>query len=84
MRTDAESKVLSLGRRAPNARQALNLMYRKPMLSAADLQQELQTTNQTANALLRDFMQLGLLREVTGAYRHRFYVFDSYIALFSK
>lgn len=84
LRTNAEHQVLSLGRRAPNARQALNLMYRKPMLNAADLERELNTTNQTANALLRDFMKLGLLREVTGAYRHRFYVFESYIALFSK
>lgn len=84
LRTDVEHQVLSLGRRAPNARQALNLMYRKPMLNAADLERELNTTNQTANALLRDFMKLGILREVTGAYRHRFYVFGAYIALFSK
>lgn len=84
LRTEAEHKVLTLGKRAPNARQALNLMYRKPMLSAADLEQGLAISHPTANALLRDFIRLGLLREVTGAARHRLYVFETYLDLFSR
>lgn len=84
LRTGAEHKVLTLGKRAPNARQALNLMYRKPMLSAADLEQGLAISHPTANALLRDFIRLGLLREVTGAARHRLYVFETYLDLFSR
>lgn len=84
LRTDAEHKVLTLGRRAPNARQVLNLLYRKPMLSASDLEQSLGISHPTANALLRDFIRLGLLREVTGAARHRLYVFETYLDLFSR
>lgn len=84
LRIEAEHKVLTLGKRAPNARQALNLMYRKPMLSAADLEQGLAISHPTANALLRDFIRLGLLREVTGAARHRLYVFETYLDLFSR
>lgn len=84
LRTEAEHKVLSLGKRAPNARQALNLLYRKPMLSAADLEQGLGISHPTANALLRDFIRLGLLREVTGAARHRLYVFETYLDLFAR
>ncbi len=84
LRTDVEHKVLSLGKRAPNARQALNLLYRKPMMNATDLEQGLGITHPTANALLRDFIRLGLLREVTGATRHRLYVFETYLDLFSR
>lgn len=84
LRTDAEHKLLSLGKRAPNAKQALNLLYRRPMLSASDLENSLGISHPTANALLRDFIRLGLLREVTGAARHRIYVFETYIELFSR
>lgn len=84
LRTDAEHKLLSLGKRAPNAKQALNLLYRRPMLSAADLEHSLGVSHPTANALLRDFIRLGLLREITGAARHRLYVFETYLALFTR
>jgi len=84
LRTDAEHKLLTLGKRAPNARQALNLLYRRPMLSAAILESSLGISHPTANALLRDFIRLGLLREVTGAARHRLYVFETYLELFVR
>lgn len=79
LRTDAEHKLLSLGKRAPNAKQALNLLYRRPMLSATDLEHGLGVSHPTANALLRDFIRLGILREITGAARHRLYVFETYL-----
>lgn len=84
LRTDAEHKLLSLGKRAPNAKHALNLLYRRPMLSATALENSLGVSHPTANALLRDFIRLGLLREVTGAARHRLYVFETYLELFSR
>ena len=83
LRTDAEHKLLSLGKRAPNAKQALNLLYRRPMLSATDLEHGLGVSHPTANALLRDFIRLGILREITGAARHRLYVFETYLELFT-
>ncbi|MHB8249730.1 MAG: Fic family protein [Acidithiobacillus sp.] len=84
LRTRVEHDVLALGKRAPNARQVLNLLYRKPMVSAADLEQGLGITHPTANALLRGFVRLGVLREVTGAPRHRLYVFETYLELFLR
>ena len=84
LRTDAEHKLLSLGKRAPNAKQALNLLYRRPMLSATALEHGLGVSHPTANALLRDFIRLGILREITGAARHRLYVFETYLELFTR
>lgn len=84
LRNQAEQQILQLGKRTPNARQALSVLYRKPMVTAADLERELGLSQPTVNALLRDFMKLGLLREVTGAVRNRLYVFESYLELFLR
>ena len=82
LRTEVEHQVLSLGKRAPNARQALNMLYRKPMVSAADLEQGIDISTPTANALIRDLMRLGILHEVSGLQRNRMYEFERYLALF--
>ncbi len=82
LRTEAEQLVLKLGKRAANARQLLNLLYRKPVVTAADVESALAVTTPTANALVRDFEGLGLLRETTGQQRGRTYVFDRYLKLF--
>ncbi|MEY4593083.1 MAG: hypothetical protein RIR18_1978 [Pseudomonadota bacterium] len=82
LRNQAEQQILQLGKRTPNARQALNVLYRKPMVTAADLEQALGLSHPTVNALLRDFLKLGLLKEMTGAARNRLYVFENYLKLF--
>jgi Fic family protein len=84
LRTEVEHKILSLGRRAPNARQALNLLYRQPMITAADLEKALNITHPTANTLLKYLIELNIIREVTGAQRHRLYVFETYLDAFSR
>lgn len=84
LRNQVEQQLLQLGKRTPNARQALNVLYRKPMVTAADLERALELSHPTVNALLRDFMRLGVLRELTGATRNRLYVFEPYLALFIR
>ena len=83
LRNEAEQAVLGLGKRAPTARGALDLLYQKPVVTAGDLQAALQVTNPTANAVLRDLGNLGLVTEVTGRQWGRAYAFQRYIALFA-
>lgn len=82
LRMEAEQQILVLGKRVPNARQVLNLLYRQPMITAADIEHALAVSTPTANALIRDLQKLGLLVEVTGQLRGRAYVFDRYLSLF--
>lgn len=82
LRTEIEHAALALGKRAANARQALNLLYQKPIISAADLEQALLISTPTANALIHDFERLGILKEITGQQRGRAYVFERYLHLF--
>ena len=82
LRTEVEHAVLTLGKRAANARQLLNLLYRKPVVSAADIEAALSVSTPTANALIRDFEGLGILKEITGQQRGRAYAFERYLRLF--
>ncbi|CAA6605986.1 putative Fic/DOC [Rhodospirillaceae bacterium LM-1] len=82
LRTEVETAILGLGKRTPNARQALNYLYNQPMVSASDIERALGVTTKTANDLIRDFIRLGILVEVTGQRRWRTYVFDRYLTLF--
>lgn len=83
LREDVELQCLSLGRRAQNARRALALLYRRCIVSAKDIETELNVSSATANALIRDFVRLRILREITGMRRYRVYVFDRYLRLFT-
>lgn len=82
LRTESEHAILTLGKRAANARLLLNLLYRRPVVMAADIEKALEVTTPTANSLIRDFERLGLLQEITGQQRGRAYSFDRYLRLF--
>ena len=82
LRTESEHAVLALGRRAASAQSLLNLLYRKPVVSAADVEAALSISTPTANTLIRDFERLGMLKEITGQQRSRAYAFDPYLSLF--
>ena len=82
LRTEVEQAILSLGKRVPNARAALNLLYRKPIITAAELGQALAVSSPTAQTLIKDLQKLGILVEISGQARGRVYAFDRYLSLF--
>jgi Fic family protein len=74
--------IITLGRRIPNAKVLLTYLYRKPVISVADVIIELKVTKQTANILIHDFENLDILKEQTGFKRNRIFVFEEYLDLF--
>ncbi len=82
LRTEFESAVLGLGKRAGNARAALHLLYRRPIVSAGELAKGIQVSHPTANALIRDLVKIGVLKEITGLQKGRVYSFEAYLRLF--
>lgn len=82
LRTEVERKILGLGKRAANARLMLSLLYRKPIITAVEVQAHLGVTHPTANALLQDFQRFDILHEVTQNERYRVYTFTPYLTLF--
>jgi len=45
---------------------------------------QLKVTKQTANTLIKDFDNLGILKEQTGYKRNRIFVFEEYLRLFER
>lgn len=85
LRNRIENKTITnLGRRIPNAQALLTYLYRRPVISVADVMNELKVTKQTANTLIRDFENLNILKEQTGFKRNRIFVFEEYLDLFRK
>ncbi len=82
LRTEVEQAILTLGKRTPNAKQALNLLYRQPIVTVQDIQADLGISAPTANALIRDLVRLGIVEEITGQVRWRAFAFDRYLRLF--
>ena len=82
LRTETERQILSLGRRAANARAALDILYRQPFVHALTLERELGISLSTAHILIKELTGLGILMETTGQQRGRIFSFDKYLRLF--
>jgi len=76
-------KIVTLGKKLPKARLLMNTLYRTPYIRSTDVETSLDITAATANALIQDFVSLGILREVTGQKRNRLFLFLDYLKLFS-
>lgn len=83
LRTEVEAAVLTLGKRAENARKALDYLYRTPVTDAASLGEAIGVSFTTANRVVESLIRLGVLQEVTGLQRDRIYAFERYITLFT-
>jgi Fic family protein len=77
-----DRKLVTLGKKLPTARLLMNYLYRIPLVSAQQVQNELKVSLPTANSLLSDFERLGILNEKTGWKRNREFEFTEYLNLF--
>jgi Fic family protein len=82
LRSEMEESISRLGKKVPHARQVLAWLYSKPIIGINETAGYLNITHQTANALIRDFQELGILKERTGYRRNREFVFTRYLSLF--
>ncbi len=76
-------KISTLGKRAPLATKTLNYLYSKPVITVNDIIDELKISKPTANAIVKDFIRLKILKEQTGFKRNRIFVFEDYLNLFT-
>jgi Fic family protein len=84
LRTEVEQVAAGMGKRAGLAREALNVLYRQPVVDAGDLSRALGVSTPTANALIKALVEKHILVETTGQQRGRVYAFDRYLDLFIK
>ena len=79
-----DKKIITLGKKLPLAKTFIDFLYTSPIVSLPSLVDQLGVSKQTANLLIKDFVNLGILKEITGLKRNRLFVFEEYLNLFKK
>jgi len=82
LRQDCEVQIVTLGRRAENARKLLLQLYQQPIMSIKQVSELLELTPRAATALVNEFVKMGILTEKTGYKRNKEFVFKQYLKLF--
>ncbi|HEY8732728.1 MAG TPA: Fic family protein [Candidatus Limnocylindria bacterium] len=68
---------------SPNGLRLLDLLFRRPMVNIALIQERLKLSFVTAAKLIEGLVELGIVEEITGARRNRVYRYSPYLALFA-
>ncbi len=83
LRDDIErNKLITLGKKQPDAQRLVKELYRQPIMHGHQIAEVLGVHASSANRMITDFIQLGILTELTGYKRNRIYAFEPYIRLF--
>lgn len=69
-------------RRQDNAQTLMRHLYGTPIVDVKAVARLLETTPNTATALINDLARYGVLREITGQRRNRLFLFHEYFQLF--
>ena len=79
-----DKKILTLGKKLPLANELILYLYKKPVITTMDLQEDLKISAPTANGIIKDFENLKILSEKTGYKRNRIFLFEEYLNLFKR
>jgi len=83
LRQICESKIMTLGKKSEIGKRFLLVLFSEPVMNVNHVRKKLNIqTHQSANALVRDFVRLGILKEITGHKRNRLFCFKQYLRLF--
>lgn len=83
LRENIERNLLpTLGKKQKDASNLIKFLYKSPITDGNQIAETMGFHASTANRMIRDFEQLGLLKELTGYKRNRIYVFEPYLNLF--
>jgi Fic family protein len=75
-------KLIQLGRKLPKAQKLIKYLFKNPIIISQDVKEALNISLPTANSLLANFEDLGILKEITGWKRNREFEFTDYLKLF--
>jgi Fic family protein len=71
-------------KRGKHAKDLLKHLFKKPVVNAGDVEQMINVTTPTANAIIKDLVRIGILKEKTGFSRNRIYTLHEYLGLFNQ
>lgn len=83
LQREVDEKITELGRRLNISKAFLRLLYKKPIVTVSETAKSLNLTPKSANMLIKGFVQLGIVQEITGYRRNQIFAFKKYLALFA-
>ena len=84
LRDEHRTLVTARFKRSTTGIQLLNRLFERPVVTVPLVQDLLGRSYPAANDLVASFVDLGLLREITGGARHRVFQYDPYVAIFGE
>lgn len=84
LRQKYEKKIMAMGRRAELGQRLLLKLFSQPIMGVNQIASELDVAFITANRLVEEFVQKGIIYEKTGFSRNRSFDLREYVALFDK
>jgi Fic family protein len=82
LKSAIEKQIDQMGKRGADTRILIEYLYKKPVISAADVIELISKTPQTAYNLIAHLEKEALLEELTGAQRNKLYAFAPYMKIF--
>lgn len=85
LRNDCQgNRIIQLGKKIPKAKELLDYLFRKPIVNAQNVAELLGTSQVSAYKIIADFEKIGILKEMTGYKRNRYFIFQEYIDQFHQ
>jgi len=79
-----KEKILLMGKRTKNGLKLLQYLFSQPVITSKDVQKILGLSPKAASDIIKSFMDLGILKEITGYRRNRVFIFKEYLKTFSR
>jgi Fic family protein len=74
----------ALGKRLKSGQVFFSALFSRPLVNTRNVQEIADLSPKAANDLIAKFVELGILKEMTGFQRNRVYIFESYLNLFKR
>lgn len=85
LKSRLENEIIKkFGRKANNAQILLQHLFERPVVNVNQVRELTKTTFKTANDLVADFIEVGILKEMTKQSRNRVFLFKEYLNLFEN
>jgi Fic family protein len=82
LKNEVDAAIVSLGKRAKQAHAIMPLLYKQPIFNIKQIQEFIGLSPKSANDLVQGLVKTGLIKEITGYKRNRFFIFKKYIEVF--
>ncbi len=74
----------TFGKRSSKAAVLLQYLFKKPVVHVNQIKDMNKSSYKSANDLVSEFVNAGILKEMTGQNRNRIFVFDEYLKMFER